>query len=154
MPVEPRGQCHGCLETFPPLVRQQDHYCLQSGFFVCGLVFYFNHLLGGKYECSEVSCFGRMGFFLCLLHMHTYRVDGTLCLSYGQHDGRNVYCLHQFAHPYKHFQEESLYLCFYVLRYSTFRLLMRNFHRWQQLSLPLILTSMVHYPNFWKSGRI
>lgn len=61
-------------------------------------------------------------------------------------------CLHQFTHPYKHFQEESLYLYFYILRYSAFRLLMRNFHRWEQLSLLLILISVVRYPNFWKPG--
>lgn len=61
-------------------------------------------------------------------------------------------CLHQFTHPYKHFEEESLYLYFYILRCSAFRLLMRSFHRWEQLSLLLILISVVHYPNFCKPG--
>lgn len=47
---------------------------LAKWIFVSGLVFYFNHLLGGKSEYSEVSCFGRMGFFFFPLfapHTHT-----------------------------------------------------------------------------------
>lgn len=97
-----------------------------------------------------MKCLALVGedFFLCLLHTHTYVVDGTLCLSSRQLDGRNVCCRHQFAHPCKHFQEESLYLCFDVLRCSTFRLLMRNVHRWEHLALLFTLTSVVPYPNF------
>lgn len=51
-----RGDLPSTLETAGPLL-------LAKWSVVCGLVFYFNHLLGGKYECSEVSCFGRMRFF-------------------------------------------------------------------------------------------
>lgn len=45
--------------------------CLQSGFL---FVVWFSILiisLGGKYECSEMSCFGRMGFF-SLFAPHTH----------------------------------------------------------------------------------
>lgn len=52
--------------------------CLQSGFL---FVVWFSILiisLEGKYECSEMSCFGRMGFFLCLLHTHTVLM--VLCI--------------------------------------------------------------------------
>lgn len=30
---------------------------------------------------AKCLALGRMGFFLCLLHTHTYSVDGILCLS-------------------------------------------------------------------------
>lgn len=43
---------------------------------------------------SVVKCLAVVGwdFFLCLLHTHTSIVDGTLCLSSRQRDGRNACC--------------------------------------------------------------
>lgn len=59
------------LETSPPLPEQQDHCCSQSGFWF--VVWFSVSVISLEENVSEVSCFGRRGFFsLFAPHAHLH----------------------------------------------------------------------------------